>query len=41
VLDLNPIEEAFAKVKALLQRAAAGVMNLVETRGVALDAITA
>ena len=24
VLDLNPIEEAFAKVKALLQRAAAG-----------------
>jgi hypothetical protein len=33
--------EALAKVKALLQRAAAGVMNLVETRGVALDAITA
>ena len=24
LLDLNPIEEAFAKVKALLQRAAAG-----------------
>ena len=40
--DLNPIEEAFAKVKALLRRAAARSREaLVETIGAALDAITA
>ena len=40
--DLYPIEEAFAKVKALLRRAAARSREaLVETIGAALDAITA
>ncbi len=40
--DLNPIEEAFAKVKALLRRAAARSREaLVETIGAALDAISA
>ena len=40
--DLNPIEEAFAKVKALLRRAAARSHEaLVEAMGAALDAITA
>ena len=40
--DLNPIEEAFAKVKALLRRAAARSREaLVEAMGAALDAITA
>jgi transposase len=40
--DFNPIEEAFAKVKALLRRAAAGSREaLVETIGAALEAITA
>ena len=40
--DLNPIEDAFAKVKALLRRAAARSREaLVETIGAALDAISA
>ena len=40
--DLNPIEEAFSKVKALLRRAAARTRGaLVEAIGGALDAITA
>ena len=40
--DLNPIEQAFAKVKALLRRAAARSREaLVKTIGAALDTITA
>ena len=40
--DYNPIEEAFAKLKNLLRKAAArGKEALVEATGVALDAITA
>jgi transposase len=40
--DLNPIEETFAKLKALLRRAAARSHEaLVESMGAALDAITA
>jgi transposase len=40
--DLNPIEEAFAKVKALLRKVAARSRGaLVEAMGAALDAITA
>jgi transposase len=39
--DLNPIEEAFAKVKALLRRAGARAREaLVEAIGRALDAVT-
>jgi transposase len=39
--DLNPIEEAFAKVKALLQRAGARTReSLVEAMGRALEAVT-
>ncbi len=39
--DLNPIEEAFAKVKSRLRRAAARSREaLVETIGAALDAIS-
>ena len=39
--DYNPIEEAFAKLKGLLRRAAARSREaLVESMGVALDAIT-
>ena len=38
--DLNPIEEAFAKLEALLRRAAARSHEaLVESMGAALDAI--
>lgn len=40
--DLNPIEQAFAKVKALLRKAAARTREgLVEAMGSALDAVTA
>ena len=40
--DLNPIEEAFSKVKALLRRAGARTRNaLVDALGRALDAVTA
>ncbi len=40
--DLNPIEQAFAKVKALLRKAAARTReSLVEAMGSALDAVTA
>jgi transposase len=40
--DLNPIEEAFAKLKALLRRAGARTREaLVEAMGRALDAVTA
>ena len=40
--DLNPIEEAFSKIKALLRRAGARVREgLVEAIGRALDAVTA
>ena len=40
--DLNPIEEAFAKLKALLRRAGARTHGaLVEAMGRALDAVTA
>jgi len=40
--DLNPIEEAFSKVKALLRNSAARTREaLVEAMGVALNAITA
>jgi transposase len=40
--DFNPIEEAFAKIKALLRRAAARSREaLVQTMGAALDAVTA
>ncbi len=39
--DLNPIEEAFAKVKALLRRAGARAHEaLVEAIGRALDTVT-
>ncbi len=40
--DLNPIEEAFSKVKGLLRRAGARTREaLVEAMGRALDAVTA
>ena len=40
--DLNPIEEAFSKVKALLRRAEARTREaLIEALGRALDAVTA
>ena len=40
--DLNPIEEAFSKVKALLRRAGARTREaLLEALGAALDAVTA
>jgi transposase len=40
--DFNPIEEAFAKVKTLLRKAAARTReSLVEAMGSALDAVTA
>ncbi len=40
--DYNPIEEAFAKIKNLLRKAAARTKEaLVEAIGVALSAITA
>ena len=40
--DLNPIEQAFAKVKRLLRRAEARTREaLVEAMGLALDAVTA
>jgi transposase len=39
--DLNPIEEAFAKLKALLRRAGARTREaLVEAIGRALEAVT-
>jgi transposase len=39
--DLNPIEEAFAKVKALLRRAGARTREaLLEAMGPALEAVT-
>jgi transposase len=40
--DLNPIEEAFSKLKALLRRAGARTREaLIETMGEALEAVTA
>lgn len=40
--DLNPIEEAFAKLKALLRKAGARTHEaLIEAMGRALDAVTA
>jgi transposase len=40
--DLNPIEEAFAKIKALLRRVEARTREaLVEAMGWSLDAVTA
>jgi transposase len=40
--DLNPIEEAFAKIKALLRKAGARTREaLLEAMGEALDAVTA
>ncbi len=40
--DLNPIEEAFAKLKTLLRRAGACTREaLIEAMGRALDAVTA
>jgi transposase len=40
--DLNPIEEAFAKLKALLRRTGARIREaLIEAMGRALDAVTA
>lgn len=40
--DLNPIEEAFAKLKTLLRRAGARTRDaLIEAMGQALDAVTA
>ena len=40
--DLNPIEEAFAKIKTLLRRAGARTREaLIEATGRALDAVTA
>ena len=40
--DLNPIEEAFSKVKALLRRAGARTREaLIEAMGQALSAVTA
>lgn len=39
--DLNPIEEAFAKIKALLRRAAARTREkLIEALGTAISAVT-
>ena len=39
--DLNPIEEAFSKVKGLMRRAEARTREgLVEAMGLALDAVT-
>ncbi len=41
-LDLNPIEEAFSKVKGLLRRAGARTRKaLIEAMTRALDAVTA
>ena len=40
--DLNPIEEAFSKIKGILRKAGArGREALVEALGAALDAVTA
>ncbi len=40
--DLNPIEEAFSKVKGLLRRTEARICEaLIEAMGRALDAVTA
>jgi transposase len=40
--DLNPIEEAFAKIKALLRKAGARTREaLIEAMGKALDAVSA
>jgi transposase len=40
--DLNPIEEAFAKLKALLRKAGARTREaLIEAMGRTLDAVTA
>ena len=40
--DLNPIEEAFSKIKGLMRRAEARTREaLVEAMGRALDAVTA
>jgi transposase len=40
--DLNPIEEAFAKLKALLRKAGARTREaLIEAMGRALEAVTA
>ena len=40
--DLNPIEEAFSKVKGLLRRTGARTREaLIEAMGQALDAVTA
>jgi transposase len=40
--DLNPIEEAFSKLKALLRRVGARTREaLIEAMGQALDAVTA
>jgi transposase len=40
--DLNPIEEAFAKIKSLLGRAGARTREaLIEAMGRALEAVTA
>ena len=40
--DLNPIEQAFAKVKGLLRKAAARTRgDLIEAMGAALSAVTA
>ena len=40
--DLNPIEEAFSKVKGLLRRAGARTREaLIEAMGRALDVVTA
>lgn len=40
--DLNPIEEAFAKIKGILRRAEArGREPLIEALGVAISAVTA
>jgi transposase len=40
--DLNPIEEAFAKIKSLLGRAGARTREaLIEVMGRALEAVTA
>jgi transposase len=40
--DLNPIEEAFSKLKALLRKAGARTREaLMEAMGRALDAVTA
>jgi transposase len=40
--DLNPIEEAFSKIKALLRKAEARTREgLIEAMGLALSAVTA